>query len=451
MPQVTLSAHDRTIIGVLVLGIALPLLDTTLVNLSLHNIGDQLGAPLSMMQWVVTAYTLAAAAAVPLSAWLAARMGAKKLWIISLWLFLIGTALAALAPNVEYLIFSRVLQGIATGLLLPTMQTLVVIGMGQNKTRAALSAMSVPSVLAPILGPLVGGLVLQFFDWRLIFWLHIPICILAIVFASRVIPHADPIPAHPFDGTGFLLLCLGLVAVFYGLSLLSTQANPAWLPSLLAGICLMMAFTWHAYRKKQSALIDIRIFREGKFGACCTLLFLSSIAHYGGILLYPLYLIQAGIYPVQVVGLLVALHGVGILLARQRLTKTCLRWGDRNVAQGAIALALVGSTALLLPPAAYSVYFTAFGMFTRGSGLGILTLLAMSGAYQGLTVAQVAHGSSLSRLVTHLGAATGTTLIVVTAVSVGGLGTEHALDYFYGHIALIAALALCAFASSRLE
>lgn len=449
-PNLALTASDRTIVRILILGVILPLLDTTLINISLHGIGQQLGAPLSMMQWVVTAYTLAAASAVPLCTWLVQRIGAGRLWILCLWLFLAGTCLSALAQNVEFLIFSRVLQGIATGLLLPTMQTIVVTSVGQDKARSALSAMSVPSVLAPILGPLIGGVTLQFFDWRLLFWAHAPICILAIVLAARGLPGGSAKTSSGFDSTGFLLLCPGLVTVFYGLSTLGHDDAREWVTPTLTGVALMMIFTWHAYCKKGNAIVDISLFKVSNLRASCALLFFSSVAYYGGILLFPLYLIQIGGYEPNLAGLLVALHGVGILIARHKLPHASRRWGDRPIAQAAGFLALVGSTILLVPQFVESPYLMALGMLLRGAGIGVLTILSMAGAYQGLGSTQVAHASSLTRIITHLGATIGASA-VAGLIAAGDLNADTGSNYAHGHLALMAAVILCGLACRRLS
>lgn len=441
-PENALTTSDRLTLNTLIFGVILPLLDTTLVNVALHDIGVQLDASMSLLQWVITAYTLAAASAVPLSAWLAARIGSKKLWIYCLWLFLAGACLSAMASNITVLIFSRVLQGLATGLLLPTMQTIIVSSMGREKTRTALTAMSVPSVLAPILGPMIGGFILAFMSWRGIFWLHIPICLSAIVLAIRKLPVEKTRTAPYLDFIGFTLLSPGLVFLVYGLSLINDDTRN-WLWFLIAGIVLTTAFIYRAAQLKNRALMDINIIGEPDFRSSCTLLFLSSIVYYGGILLFPLWLIQKGGYDPSSTGILLALHGVGTLVARQKLPAISSRWGDRRTALIALALTATGSLILLPPQFLNEKYIIAVGMIIRGAGVGVLTIISMSGAYQKLMPEQVAHASSLSRIVTHLGATIGAALIAFFATSSESVHAGLNAGFGYAHFALLVVITVC--------
>ncbi|KOC87861.1 DHA2 family efflux MFS transporter permease subunit [Winslowiella iniecta] len=445
-----LSASDRAIVNVLIVGAILPLLDTTLVNVALHSIGEQLHAPLSMMQWIVTAYTLAAASTVPLSTWLAQRIGAKQLWLLCLWMFLIGAAMSALARSVELLIFSRIIQGAATGLLLPTMQTIVVIVIGQQKARAALAAMSIPSVLAPIFGPLIGGLALSFTDWRVLFWLHVPICFAAIVLAGRVIPAIERQPSLQFDLTGFVLLCPGLVLAIYGLSGLGDGVSHTTIIFTVAGVLLMVTFARHAYRRRESALVDLTLFAVANFRLSCLLLFLASVVYYGGILLYPLYLIQAGNYTASWAGILLAMHGVGTLIARHKLSVISAKWGDRQTACMAIFLALLGSVILSLPQIIDDTYLLMSGMLFRGAGIGILTIMPMSSAYHGLAKQQVAHASSLTRILTHTGATIGAVMLAMLLHSSQPVAVLSPSAWASAHIALMTVIIVCGLACWRL-
>lgn len=414
-----LTRADRVIVHVLIAGVVLPLLDATVVNVALDDIGRQLKAPLAWTQWIVTGYALAAASSVAASSWAARRWGARRVWLSCLWLFLLGVVLSALAWNVQALVLARVLQGIATGLMLPTMQTIVVRAVGEDKAKAALTAMAVPSVVAPILGPLVAGLVLAFTSWRMVFWLHVPIGLWAIFLAWRWLPPDGPAERIGFDARGFALLCPGMVLAVLGLSTLDaamTAPGPSGAGAIglvVAGALLIMGFVSHARTRGAAALIDLTPWEHASFRAASHLLLLSSIVYYGGLLLLPLYLIQAGGYSPHAAGWLLALHGVGTLLARQRLSAAARRWGERRVAIAAIAATLasaglLGWSALLAHP-----WVLATGMLLRGAGIGVLTLQAMAGAYAGLDRTQVAHASAWTRMLTQVGATLGASGVAI--------------------------------------
>ena len=451
-----LSLEHRAIIRILIIGVLLPLLDTTMATVALHEIGGQLDAPLSTTQWVTTAYTLAAASIVPLSAWTANRIGGKRLWLVSLTIFLVGTILSAMAWNLATLIFGRVIQGLAAGLMMPVMQTILVNAVGQERAKAALGAMAVPSVVAPILGPLLGGIVLQQAGWREIFWLHVPICLLGIYLAARRLPSDKPMAESAvFDARGFLLLCPGMVLTVYGLSTLGTEADglahrSIWLCGF--GMCLFAAFALHASQRGSLALVDLTLFKHVRFRACSLLLFLASIVYYGGLLLLPLYFIRIGRYSVVTAGALIALHGVGTLVSRRFLAQLSQLWGERRVALGAIFATLVGCGALCWPLLLENPYALCVIMLVRGAGVGVLTIQAMSSAYIGLDRASIAQASSITRMLTHLGAATG----AAGSVALIGSSTSHAFTTFaisgfnVALLGMILVSLLCVVPASRL-
>ncbi|MGE6333756.1 MFS transporter [Stenotrophomonas sp. NPDC077659] len=413
----TLTTQDRTLVATLVLGVTLPLLDTTMVNVGLDAIRLGLNAPISTVQWVVTGYTLAAASSVPASAWLVAKLGQRKLWLSCLWAFLIGSALSAIAPNLPLLIASRVLQGLAAGVLLPTMQTIIISEVGRNRSRAALAAISIPSVLAPILGPPIGGLTLQIFSWHWLFWLHIPICAGAIFAAAKRLPTSKKGQARRTDPIALIALSLALTLTMYGATRID-GSSLHWAFPLLSGIAMLTLFIARATRPESNAPVDLRIFRELNFTRWCSILFLSSMIYYGGAFLLPLMLMLNSGYTPGQAGLMLALHGVGTLVARQKMTAICARWGDRQTTLGAIILIAAGSL-LLFPTSLLNHSAIAVGMLIRGAGVGILTIMSMSGAYEDLTPEQVPHASLLSRIMTNAGAAMGAALVATMATSHG--------------------------------
>ena len=404
-----LSSSDKRIIYILILGVVLPLLDSTLVNLSIDSIRQYFNVDISIVQWVTTAYMLAAATSVPLSAWLSERITAKRTWIFSLYLFLIGTILSAISINIYMLIFSRILQGIATGLLLPVMQTIIVNSIGQNKARLALATMSVPSVLAPILGPLIAGSLLQISDWKIIFWLHVPICLVSIYLAQKYLPSMERAKQTFFDYIGFIIASLGIILLILGINSFSSNTNKFMTLTTIGIVCVLL-YIAHYKRQKSNSILDLGLFKFKNFRNCGLLLLLSSIVYYGGILFYPIYLVKLGGYSIFLSGILFALHGVGTLCGRLLIPKITRYIAEYQVLLISTLMTLVG-TVLLFPQFIKYEYLVAFTMFIRGFGLGVLTINSMSGAYEGLSKLQVSHASSISRIFTYMGGVLGYSIV----------------------------------------
>lgn len=408
-----LSSKDKRTVYILILGIILPLLDSTLVNLSVDNIKQYFHTDIAIAQWITTAYMLSAATAVPLSVWLTEKITAKKTWVYSLSLFLIGTILSAISINIYMLIFSRVIQGVATGLLLPVMQTIVVISVGQNKARLALTTMSVPSVLAPIFGPLIAGFILQISDWKMIFWLHIPFCLLSIYFAQKYLPSSENTEATPFDYLGFIILSLGVISLILGINSLGTKLNVLIFNALtltIIGIISIIIYIVYYNLKKENAIINLDLFKFNNFRNSGLLLFISSVVYYGGILFYPFFLIKYCNYSIFISGIVIAFHGVGTLVGRKYIPKLTQNFGENKTLLLSIFLTLIGSV-LLVPQLIKYEYLVVIAMFLRGFGLGILTINSMSGAYEGLSKHQISQASSLSRIFTYMGGVIGYSII----------------------------------------
>src|SRR4051794_22161485 len=176
--------------AVVVVGVIMSILDTTIVNVALETLSRELDAPLSTIQWVSTGYLLALATVIPLTGWMTERFGSKRIWMISVALFGIGSALCGLAWSAGSLIFFRILQGFGGGMIMPVGMALMTQTAGPHRVGRVMSVIGVPMLLGPILGPVIGGVIVDNTTWRWIFYVNIPIAIFALVLASRVL-HAD--------------------------------------------------------------------------------------------------------------------------------------------------------------------------------------------------------------------------------------------------------------------
>src|ERR1700690_3380173 len=181
-----IDAYVWRISLVVVLGSIMSILDTTIVNVALDTLHNDLHTTLDGIQWGGTAYLLALAAVIPVSGWAARRFGAKPVYLLSLVLFTAGSALCGFASSAPELILFRVLQGIGGGMILPVGQMMMAEAAGPKRMGRVMSLVAVPAMLAPILGPTLGGLILDSTSWRWIFYVNLPIGIFAVISAWRV-------------------------------------------------------------------------------------------------------------------------------------------------------------------------------------------------------------------------------------------------------------------------
>uniref|UniRef100_UPI003F83D7E0 MFS transporter n=1 Tax=Actinosynnema sp. TaxID=1872144 RepID=UPI003F83D7E0 len=211
---------------VLVLGTFMATLDATIVAVGVDRLAEDFGAVVTEVQWVTTAYLLAVVASVPASGWLADRFGGRRVWLGALGVFLLGSALCAVAWSLPSLVVFRVVQGVGGGLLPPTGQALLARVAGPGRIGRLISVVGVVPLLSPVLGPLVGGTLLAVADWPWLFLVNLPIGVVAAVLAVRHVPSAPPSDARArFDLVGALLLAPGLAVLVLGTFMATLDAT----------------------------------------------------------------------------------------------------------------------------------------------------------------------------------------------------------------------------------
>src|SRR3954471_21628606 len=204
--------------SVVVLGAVMSILDTTVVNVAINTLAREFKTSLATIQWVATGYTLALATVIPLTGWAADRFGTKRLYLTSITLFVTGSILSGLAWSDVSLIFFRVLQGLGGGMLMPAGMTILTRAAGPQRVGRVMAIIGVPMMLGPILGPILGGWLVDSASWRWIFFINVPIGAAALIMSLRVLPRDVPEPSQRLDWVGFALLSPGLALLIYGLA-----------------------------------------------------------------------------------------------------------------------------------------------------------------------------------------------------------------------------------------
>jgi EmrB/QacA subfamily drug resistance transporter len=311
-----IDAHVWRISAVVIVGSIMSILDTTIVNVALATLGRELHSTIAEIQWVVTGYMLSLAAVIPVTGWAARRFGAKRVYVLSLALFTAGSALCGLATTSTELIVFRVLQGIGGGMILPIGQLMMAEAAGPKRMGRVMSVVAVPAMLAPILGPTLGGLILDNVSWRWIFFVNLPIGAIAIIAALRVLAKSKPAPTDSLDFRGLVLMSTGLPLVTYGLAEIGVTggftAVKVVVP-ILIGAALIAAFAVHALRVPRP-LLNLRLYRRPTFASASIAMFCLGAALFGGMILLPLYLQGVRHENVLDTGLLTAPQGLGAAL-----------------------------------------------------------------------------------------------------------------------------------------
>src|SRR5580692_490095 len=437
------------IAAVVILGMIMSILDTTIVNVALRTLGHDLHSSLAQIQWVVTGYILSLAAVIPVTGWAARRFGAKRVYMVSLVLFTAGSALCAVATSTTSLVLFRVLQGAGGGMIMPIGQLIMAQVAGPKRMGRVMGIVSMPAMLAPILGPVIGGAILEKLHWSWIFLVNVPIGVIALALAWRMLPKTDSGVAGRLDVVGLGLLSGGSTAVVYGLSELATHASvtaPTVMWPVVAGLALSAIFVWHALRIERP-LLDIRLYANRVFGAASLTTFGLGAALFGAMILVPLYYQEVRHESVIVTGLLTGPQGLGMLLVMPLTGRLTERFGGGRVAIVGVTILSLTTVPLAFVGASTSILSLSVVLALRGIGIGFAFVPAMSAAFASLRPDQLSDATPQLNVLQRLGGAIGTAVLaVVLQRASAGAHTAthlaHAFDKAYWGSVGIAALSL---------
>src|SRR5512132_3243020 len=436
MANPTKLDRDILVLGaVVIVGMLLAILDATIVNVAIPTLGNDLHASISTIQWVMTGYLLAFASTIPLTGWASERFGVKRVWIASLLVFLAGSALSGLAWSIDALIVSRVIQGAGAGLLMPVGQTILAQAAGPQRIGRVMSVIGVPLLL----GPIIGGAIVGGASWRWIFFVNLPVGLVALALAWRLLPASAPRLGQRLDLRGLLLLSPGLALFVYGMAEAGSAGGFGGraLVGISAGLALVIVFVRHALQLGKAALIDVGLFRSRGFAAAAGTNLLVGIALFGALILLPLYYqLVRGESPLAT-GLLLIPQGLGAAIAMPIAGRLTDEIGARLVVPAGILLALAG-TALYTQIGADTPYPLLSGaLFLIGLGLGSTIVPSMAVAYQAVPRESIPQATSTINVIQRVAGSVGTALLAVVlqrqiATSLpgveGGIGALAALS-----------------------
>jgi EmrB/QacA subfamily drug resistance transporter len=434
-----LTREILALAAVVVLGAIMTILDATIVNVALPTLGRDFRTSISTIQWVPTVYLLAFASVIPLSGWASERFGAKRVWLGSLAVFMLGSLLVGLSWSIGALIAFRVVQGLGGGMIVPLGQTILAQAAGPQRMGRVMSIVGVPMLLAPIFGPVIGGAIVSAASWRWIFFVNLPVGVVALLLALRLLPPVPPRPHERLDLGGLALLSGGIALFLYGVAEVGARgavAEPVPLTALLVGLMLVAAFCVHALRTA-SPLIDVRLFAQRGFSTAAATNLVVGIALFGVALLLPLYLqIIRGRTPLET-GLLLIPQGLGAALAMPLAGALTDRIGARRVVPAGVGLALLGTGAYTQIGVGTAYWYLAAALLLVGAGLGTTITPSMAVAYQALERDAFPRATSAISTIQRIAGALGTALLAVVLQR----AMRAELSGFHGSLAQAGALA----------
>jgi DHA2 family multidrug resistance protein len=296
-------------------------LDTSIANVALPHIAGNLSAGEDESTWVLSSYLVANAVILPISAWLATRFGRKRFYMTCVVLFGISSLLCGMAPSLSWLVFFRVVQGLGGGGLAPSEQAILADTFPPQKRGMAFAIYGMAVVLAPAIGPTLGGYITDNFDWRWIFFINVPVAIVSLILTSKLVedpPHLAEMRkrAGSVDYMGLGLIAIGVGA---GQVVLDKGQREDWFSSnfilifqIMSTVCIVAAIFWEYHH--ENPVIDIRLFKNRNFSISCIMMFMLGAALFGATVLLPQMVQTLMGYTAEQAGLVLSPGAVVIIL-----------------------------------------------------------------------------------------------------------------------------------------
>ncbi|GGF68556.1 MFS transporter [Paenibacillus albidus] len=361
----------------IIVGMIMVILDGTVVNVAVPELVKYFSSDLSTIQWAITGYTLALAAVIPLAGWMTDRYGSKQVFLATVTMFVLGSILCSVAQTSSQLVLFRVIQGLGGGMVAPIGMAMVFKLAPIERRGSIMGMLGIPMLLAPAMGPILSGWLVESVSWHWIFLINLPIGIIAIILGVKYLPKSEKKGKTPLDLFGMILAPIAFSMLAYGVNegggigWSSTQAIAGLSVGGVALILFIIVELRHKY-----PLLELRVFRSTDFTRGIILTWVTQAALFGSMLFVPLYLQQIRNFTPLETGLILLpqalASGIGMPLGGRLFDKI-----------GARPLAFVGltiiSTALFLlsgitVDTSLPVIMVCLGLLGLGMGLSMMPL-----------------------------------------------------------------------------
>jgi DHA2 family multidrug resistance protein len=402
------SRERALVVATVLVGSVSTLLAATIVNVAFPALMRELHVGHDSVQWVATGFLAATTATMLATAWGIERHGERRTFIAAIVCFAAGSVLGALASTIEWLVAARVLQGAAAGVVQPLAMVALFRVYPPDERGRAMGLFGFGIVLAPAVGPALGGTLVDAFGWRSIFLMPLPFALIAVVLGARSLSNARSESARPFDVAGTLLLVAGLVAL---LNVPVAGHRLGWTAPLTlavaaAGILLAVSFVaWE--RRTPRALLRVELFAHRGFVGAALVAFAYGAGLFGTTYLVPVFVEQVAAFSAQQAGLLLAPPGIALALAITVGGRMTDRFAPSWVVIAGLVLFALSSLLFTFAGAATGFFMLALWLALGRVGLGLIIPALNVGAVQSLRGAELAYASAGVNFIRQLGGAVG--------------------------------------------
>jgi EmrB/QacA subfamily drug resistance transporter len=392
------KAIEYEILVVSILGTFMVILDQTIMNIALPHIMAVFNETADRAQLVISAYMMATAITTPAAAFLCDRYGIKKIYLLSQAGFLIGSVLCGLAWNTNTLIFFRVLQGLAGGLLSPIAMTMLFTSAAPEDRGTMMAIFGIPMMLAPALGPVLGGYLVTYWDWRMCFYVNVPVVLIAMALGFMWIKDS-PILQSSFDFKGFMLAAIGFSAVLYAFSYAPSWHWDDWRIITLLVVGCTCILTWiFVELREQQPMLDLRIFKYGGFSLAVGLNLVTTIGLFSVIFLLPMFLQNIRGLNAMQTGLMLMPMALGSMITMPISGRMYDKIGPRVPAVIGLVLTAFSSLWLQTLDVTTPDFLMLLILFIRSLGMGFCMMPIMTYAMSAVPLKMTAQASSITNV-----------------------------------------------------
>jgi len=388
-------------------------LDTTIVNVALPHMAGNLGASMDQVSWVLTSYLIAASLVMPLTGYLSDRYGRRRFLLTSIGGFVIASALCGLSQNLAQMVVFRLLQGLFGASLIPLSQAVMAETYPAHERGKAMAIWGMGVMVAPIVGPTLGGWLTEVVSWRWTFYINLPVGALTFFLAATYVPDTDK-RERDLDWAGFAALALSLCALQVTLD---RGEQDDWLGSRFivsmatAAFAFFLLFVWRTVVNRRDPLFNLAVLKDRNFVLACTIVFITGLGLYGSMLLQPMFLENLLDYPTTEAGMDLVPRGLATLAAMTIVSRVASHVAPKTLLTAGVVVSIAGALLMTSLTPDIGGGWMILPLALQGFGLGFIFVPASTVAFATIPKRLSAEAAGLYSLVRSVGSAVGISLV----------------------------------------
>jgi DHA2 family multidrug resistance protein len=399
-------------LGATIIGGFMSILDTSIVNIAIPKMMAVFSVDTDKAQWILTAYMLTMGVLQPITGYLCDVFGMRRMYLLSLMLFTVGSALCGIAWSNESMIAFRVLQAIGGGLIIPVTMTIVYYIFPVKERNMALGIWGISAMVAPAIGPTLSGYLVEYWDWRLIFTINIPVGIIGYILAALVLRESPLHKDSVFDFGGFITSALGLFCLLLALS---QGLDEGWTSAYILGLFYVAFASLTLFVliefNHANPILDLTLFKDRNFACSSLVVFIGTIGLFGGIFLIPLFMENLRDYTAMMTGMLMFPAALTSGIMMPVAGKLADRFGAKPLVVTGIALLTISSLPFMNLDMDTGYHTILLVMVLRGMGLGMFMMTVTVLGMNTVPMTKISRASSMNNAIRQISGSLGIAIL----------------------------------------